>query len=96
MTDLSAQSALVTGANSGLGFEAAGQLVELGFGSVTLACRSQDKADAAAGALKVRTGADVFETLVVDVADIGSSRVVPMYQSRARCQPSHVQPTRIS
>ena len=74
MTDLSTQSALVTGANSGLGFEAAGQLAELGFGSVTLACRSQDKADAAAAALKVRTGADVFETLVVDVADIGSSR----------------------
>ena len=46
----------------------------MGYGSVTLACRSQDKADAAAAALKARTGADVFETLVVDVADIESSR----------------------
>ena len=74
MSEYDNRSALVTGANSGLGFEAAAQLAELGYGSVTLACRTQDKADAAANELRERTGADVFETLVVDVGVIESSR----------------------
>ena len=46
------KAALITGANSGLGFEAAAQLAELGFGSITLACRTQDKADTAARELR--------------------------------------------
>ena len=74
MSEYGKNAALVTGANSGLGFEAAAQLAELGFGSVTLACRTQDKADAAATELRERTGADVFDTLVVDVGVIESSR----------------------
>ncbi len=74
MSEYGKQVALVTGANSGLGFEAAAQLAELGYGSVTLACRTQDKADAAAKELRERTGADVFDTLVVDVGVIESSR----------------------
>ena len=74
MSEYNENSALVTGANSGLGFEAAAQLAELGYGSVTLACRTQDKADAAAKELQERTGADVFDTVVVDVGVIESSR----------------------
>ncbi len=74
MSDFSTAAALVTGANSGLGFEAAAQLAEMGYGSVTLACRTQDKADTAARELAARTGADVFDTLVVDVGVIESSR----------------------
>lgn len=66
-------SALVTGANSGLGFEAARQLADLGYGSVVLACRTQDKADEARIALIDATGVDPFSTLVVDVAEITSS-----------------------
>ena len=46
------------------------------FGSVTLACRTQDKADTAAGQLRERTGADVFDTLVVDVGLVESSRMI--------------------
>ena len=42
--------------------------------SATLACRTQDKADAAAQELRNRTGADVFDTLVVDVGVVESSR----------------------
>ena len=68
------RTALVTGANSGLGFEAAAQLAEMGYGSVTLATRTQDKADGAAAALRERTGVDVFDTL---------DRV-----GRAGCQPN--------
>ena len=74
MSEYANNAALVTGANSGLGFEAAAQLAELGYGSVMLACRTQDKADAAASALRERTGADVFDTLVVDVGVVESSR----------------------
>ena len=66
-------SALVTGANSGLGFEAARQLAELGYGSIVLACRTQAKADEARAALVEATGVDPFSTLVVDVAEIASS-----------------------
>ncbi len=76
MTDSGYQqrSALVTGANSGLGFEAARQLAELGYGSVVLACRTQAKADAARTELVEATGVDPFSTLEVDVAEIQSSR----------------------
>ena len=40
-------TALVTGANSGLGFEAAAQLAEAGYGRVILACRTLEKAETA-------------------------------------------------
>lgn len=66
-------SALVTGANSGLGFEAAAQLAEMGYGSVVLACRTQAKADSARAELVERTGRDPFSTLVIDVASVASS-----------------------
>lgn len=67
-------SALVTGANSGLGFEAARQLAELGYESVVLACRTQAKADQARAELVQTTGVDPFSTLEVDVAEIQSSQ----------------------
>lgn len=73
-SDLSQGSALVTGANSGLGFEAARQLADLGYGSVVLACRTQAKADKARAELVEATGVDPFSTLEVDVAEIQSSR----------------------
>lgn len=68
------RSALVTGASSGLGLEAAAQLAEMGYGSVTVAARTQDKADTAVSELVERTGADVFSTIAADVASIESSR----------------------
>lgn len=73
-TDHSQRRALVTGANSGLGLEAARQLAQLGYGSVVLACRTQVKADTARDQLRQDTGHDPFSTLVVDVADVSSSR----------------------
>ncbi|MEM7092563.1 MAG: SDR family NAD(P)-dependent oxidoreductase [Actinomycetota bacterium] len=68
------QRVLVTGATSGLGFEAAAQLAELGYAAITVTGRSADKADAARLALVERTGRDIFDTLVVDVASVASSR----------------------
>lgn len=71
-------SALVTGANSGLGFESAARLAESGVDRVVLACRSLEKAEAARQKLVARTGRDPFETLAVDV---GSQ---PMIQAALR------------
>ena len=67
------RTALVTGANSGLGFEAARQLAELGYSSIALAARTQAKADEARERLIALTGKDPFSTLVVDVAELASS-----------------------
>ena len=74
MTDFSNKTAFVTGATSGLGFEASAQLAEMGYGSVTITARTQEKANDAVQALVERTGRDVFDTVVVDVASIESSR----------------------
>lgn len=78
MGTFSSSTVLITGANSGLGFDAAGQLAESGYGRVILACRSQAKADAARAALVSRVGSDPFETLVVDVASVESARAAAL------------------
>ena len=59
------RTALVTGANSGLGFEAARQLAELGYESIVLACRTEAKGDQARKELVELTGVDPFSTLTV-------------------------------
>ena len=63
------KTALVKGANSGIGFEAASQLAEDGYGRVILACRTIEKADVAKEQLIQRTGKHVFEGLAVDVSE---------------------------
>jgi NAD(P)-dependent dehydrogenase (short-subunit alcohol dehydrogenase family) len=63
------KTALVTGANSGLGFEAAGQLASLGYERVILACRSLEKANKARDQLMEKTGKRSFEVVAIDVAD---------------------------
>lgn len=63
---MSAKTALVTGANSGLGFETAAQLAEKDFDRVIITARTQAKADATRAQLSTRTGRDVFETLTLD------------------------------
>lgn len=63
----STKTALVTGATSGLGFEAAIHLANAGYGRVIISGRSSDRAHAAAKAMKERTGKDVFEPLTLDL-----------------------------
>lgn len=68
MTDNHTQkTAIVTGATSGLGFEAAAQLAEAGYRSVTITGRTEAKAEDARAQLVARTGNDVFATLVLDL-----------------------------
>ncbi|MEA2001357.1 MAG: SDR family NAD(P)-dependent oxidoreductase, partial [Actinomycetota bacterium] len=76
MTDSNTnKTALVTGATSGLGFEAAAQLAESGYSRVTITGRSVDKAEAARTRLTARTGRDVFETLQMDLGKPGSVQI---------------------
>ncbi len=67
------KTALVTGANSGVGFEAAAQLAEDGWSKVILACRSIEKAEAARAQLIERVGRDPFEVLAVDTSEVASA-----------------------
>ena len=67
------KTVLITGANAGLGFDAAAQFAEAGYAKVILACRTTEKADGAREKLVERTGKDVFGTLAVDVAEIATS-----------------------
>jgi len=72
MTDTTTRTALVTGANSGLGFEAAAQLADAGFNRVIITARTDAKADAARHDLEVRTGAHVFEPVTLELNDLDS------------------------
>ena len=67
------KTALVTGANSGLGFEAAAQLADAGWGKIILACRSTEKAEAAQAKLVARTGTDPFAMLSIDTSEVSSA-----------------------
>ena len=71
--NLKTKTALVTGANSGIGFETAYQLEAAGYGKVVLACRTLEKAESARRGLIARGCKDVFETLAVDVCEAKSA-----------------------
>jgi NAD(P)-dependent dehydrogenase (short-subunit alcohol dehydrogenase family) len=60
-------TALVTGATSGLGFEAAAQLADRGASNVIITGRTDEKAERARTELVERTGRDVFTPLAVDL-----------------------------
>lgn len=66
------RTALVTGATSGVGEEAAAQLAAAGFDTVTVTGRTQAKAEAAAKTLSERTGREVFAGLALDLNDRAS------------------------
>jgi len=62
--------ALVTGANSGLGLEAAAQLAEEGFGSVIVTSRTATKAEQSVAELAARTGRDAFSFVTLDNGEL--------------------------
>ena len=66
------KTALVTGANSGLGFEASAQLAEQGYDRVIITARSAAKAETAHDQLLARTGKEVFERLTLDNHDLAT------------------------
>jgi NAD(P)-dependent dehydrogenase (short-subunit alcohol dehydrogenase family) len=70
-----AKTALVTGANSGIGFETVQQLAKLGYGNIILATRTLEKADNTAKLLRDEGYGDVFSSLAIDTSDVGSARL---------------------
>ncbi|NNF56123.1 MAG: SDR family oxidoreductase [Acidimicrobiales bacterium] len=72
--DLSGQTALVTGANSGLGLVTARVLAEAG-AAVVMAGRNEQRLDAAATQLQRSLPAAQFEIQIIDVSSLESVRV---------------------
>jgi dehydrogenase/reductase SDR family member 12 len=73
--DLAGRRCLVTGANSGIGFETARALADLG-AEVVLLCRSRERGEAAAERIRRETGAARVALEVLDVADLAAVREV--------------------
>lgn len=69
----SGRTALVTGANSGLGFDTALELARHG-ARVVLACRSKDKTEAAMAAIRAQVPEAQLEFLPLDLSDLASVR----------------------
>lgn len=73
--DLSGKRAVVTGANSGIGFETALALADLG-AEVVLACRNEERGNAARDAIRERTGSRKVSLELLDVSDLAAVREV--------------------
>ena len=71
LTDLSGTRVIVTGGNSGIGFEAARGFLSLG-ARVTLACRSKARADAALARLHAEFPSGDVTALPLDLAELAS------------------------
>ncbi|WP_436794161.1 oxidoreductase [Actinospongicola halichondriae] len=71
--DQSGRVAIVTGSNTGLGFETAAELARAG-ATVVLACRTPSKADEARRAIEARTGNGAVQTLALDLGDLSAIR----------------------
>ena len=69
--DLYGQRCLVTGANSGIGFEAARALADLG-ANVVMLCRSVERGESAAESIRKETGNRRVECVEVDLSDLSS------------------------
>jgi NAD(P)-dependent dehydrogenase (short-subunit alcohol dehydrogenase family) len=71
--DLTGQVIIVTGANSGIGYEAAKEFVRKGAQTI-LACRSMDKAQAALDQILAETPNATAEIMALDLASLASVR----------------------
>ena len=75
MTDPEGKTALITGANGGIGREVARQLaLRPELGRIYLACRNRNRATTAKAELEAETGRRIFDVVVMDVADLVSVR----------------------
>ena len=73
MGELSGRAFLVTGANTGIGLATATDLAARG-GTVTVACRSREKGEAAVAAIVAATGPERVRFHQLDLADLSAAR----------------------
>jgi len=73
MPDQSGKVAIVTGANSGIGYETALALAQKG-ATVVMACRNLQKANPAAGQIRQTSPAATVEVMELDLGDLESVR----------------------
>ncbi|KAJ2914335.1 hypothetical protein MD484_g6085, partial [Candolleomyces efflorescens] len=71
-TDLSGQTVIVVGANTGLGFEAAKHFARMNPGRLILACRSKEKGAAAAYKIREETRCQSVELQLLDLSKFSS------------------------
>src|ERR1051325_1980362 len=81
MPDLSGKVAIVTGANSGIGLDAARALAEKG-ADVVLACRNSNKGVEAAAAIQRRSPASKVRVEALDLSNLPSVRAFADKMSR--------------
>jgi retinol dehydrogenase 12 len=86
--ELSGRTFLITGANTGIGYATAADLAKRG-GRVYLACRSEQKGQAAVAAIVAATGNEAVSFLPLDLGDLASVRTCAEL-FLARGEPLHV------
>ncbi|KIK56207.1 hypothetical protein GYMLUDRAFT_230308 [Collybiopsis luxurians FD-317 M1] len=72
--DLTGQTVIVTGANNGLGFEAAKHFARMNPERLILACRNQEKGNEAVSKLSQETGYTRAQVWILDLASFASVR----------------------
>ena len=71
ISDLTGKIAIVTGANSGIGYETAKTLAEKG-ATVVMACRNLEKANHAASEIRLGAKDAKLDVIQLDLADLNS------------------------
>jgi retinol dehydrogenase 12 len=88
-TDLTGQTIIVTGANTGLGLECAKHLVRLNISKLILACRSIDKGEAAKKVLlSSKPGAQTAKATTIEVWELDMSSYASVLEFADRCENS--------
>lgn len=73
ITNQKGKTVIVTGGNTGIGYETASALFQAG-ADVTIACRDKDKAAEAITGMKARKGTGTLEVGMLDLASLNSVR----------------------
>ncbi|KAH8901477.1 NAD(P)-binding protein [Thozetella sp. PMI_491] len=84
--DLSGKTAVVTGGNTGIGFETAKHLVRLKVSDMILACRSVEKGNAARKAIIKEMGPSIIANIEVWPLDLADYRSVLSFGERVRSE----------